>query len=334
MGFECIQFHGSPSGQIVQRKFVHPELASDEVAVKVTHSGLCGTDVHYSRADMVLGHEGVGIVHSIGSGVSSLKVGDRVGWGYPNKTCGQCEWCLQGEENYCRNIQMFGIADFEQGSLSSLAVRKEQWLFKIPEGVSSEDAAPFMCGGVTVWTPLINHVKPYHRVGIVGIGGLGHLAIQFAKKMGAEVVVFSATDSKREEALQLGAKEFYTTKGLDDYSTLGITKKIDRLLISSSTKSSLALFYPILNPKAMIFPLTFGDGDLTVPNAGTIQNGISISGTMIATRFMQNKLLEFAGRNDVHVVAEKFPMTVEGANAALERLKEGKMRYRAVLSWD
>ncbi|KAJ3785426.1 chaperonin 10-like protein [Lentinula aff. detonsa] len=334
MGLECIQFCGSPGGEVVQKTFVHPELAVDEVAVKVTHSGLCGTDLHYVTTDMVLGHEAIGVVHSIGSDVSSVKVGDRVGWGYPNWTCGKCEWCLRGEDNYCPNWKIYGMADLEQGSLSSLSVRKEQWLFKIPESMSSEDAAPLMCGGSTVWTPLVNHVKPYHRVGIVGIGGLGHLAIQFAAKMGVEVVVFSATESKRDEALRLGAKEFYATKDVDDYSTLGVIKQIDRLMICTSSKLNLASFYPLLNPQAMIFPLTASDGELTVPYFSTIRNGLSITGTVIATRFMQKKALEFAARNGVHVIAEKFPMTLDGVRAAMARLKEGKMRYRAVLSWE
>ncbi|KAJ3849018.1 chaperonin 10-like protein [Lentinula lateritia] len=334
MGLESIQFCGSPCGKIVQKTFVHPELAADEVAVKVTHSGLCGTDLHFVTTDMVLGHEAIGIVHSIGSDVSAVKIGDRVGWGYPNWTCGKCEWCLRGEDNYCPNWKIYGVADLEQGGLSSMSIRKEQWLFKIPECMSSEDAAPLMCGGSTVWTPLVNHVKPYHRVGIVGIGGLGHLAIQFAAKMGVEVVVFSATESKRSEALQLGAKEFYLTQNLDDYSALGITKQIDRLIICTSAKLNLGLFYPILNPQGMIFPLTASDGELTVPYFATVRNGLHISGSVIATRFMQKKALEFAARNGVHVIVERFPMTLDGVRTAMARLRDGKMRYRAVLSWN
>ncbi|KAJ3752832.1 NADP-dependent alcohol dehydrogenase [Lentinula raphanica] len=335
MGLDCIQFCGSECGEIVQKTFEHPlDLAADEVAVRVTHSGLCGTDLHFLKTDMVLGHEAIGIVHSIGSDVSLVQVGDRVGWGYPNWTCGRCDWCLRGEDNYCPNWKIYGVSDLDQGSLSTMAVRKEQWLFKIPENMSSEDAAPLMCGGSTVWTPLVHHVRPYHRVGIVGIGGLGHLAIQFAAKMGVEVVVFSATVSKRDEALQLGAKEFYVTKDVDDYSTLGTTKQLDRLLICTSAKLNLGLFYPLLSPQAMIIPLTASDGELTVPYFQTIRNGFSITGSVIATRFMQKEALEFAARNGVHVIAEKFPMTLDGVKGAMARLKDGKMRYRAVLSWD
>ncbi|KAF9062629.1 NADP-dependent alcohol dehydrogenase [Rhodocollybia butyracea] len=334
MGFESIQLRRSPSGKIVQKAFVHPELDADEVAIKITHSGLCYTDVHYSTTDMVLGHEDIGIIHSVGSNVSSVKPGDRVGWGYPNKTCQRCDLCLRGEDNFCADKQFFGEADFDQGSLETITMHKEQWLFKVPEGLSSEDAAPLMCGGSTVWTPLVNHVKPYHRVGIVGISGLGHLAIQFASKMGADVVVFSASESKRVEALQLGANEFYATKGVADYTKLGVTKPIDRLIISSSAKVDLSLFYPFLSKQAMITPLSIGEGDLTVPYGPTVLQGMQVSGSIIALRFMQSKALEFAARNGIHVVVERFSMTLEGANAALAKLKEGKMRYRAVLFKD
>ncbi|KAF5348668.1 hypothetical protein D9758_006803 [Tetrapyrgos nigripes] len=333
MTYEAIQFRGSLSGEIVKKISTHQPPKSDEVVVRVTHSGLCGTDVHYRKTDMVLGHEGVGIVQEVGSACTNLKIGDRVGWGYPNFTCGLCSVCLQGQDVYCPNAQYFGIADYEMGSLSSLVVRKEQWLFKIPDEMSSEDAAPLMCGGATVFTPTMDFVKPYDRVGVVGIGGLGHLAIQFASKIGAEVVVFSGSEDKREEAMKLGAKEFYATKRVDDYTTFGM-KSIDRLLITTSAKLNLSVFYPILSTMATILPLTVSDGELTAPYMPTLIQGHKIIGSKLATRHMQYKMLEFAGRNQIHAMVEKFPMTVEGVNAAVHRLQSGKMRYRGVLSWE
>ncbi|EEB99939.1 hypothetical protein MPER_00249, partial [Moniliophthora perniciosa FA553] len=115
---------------------------------------------------------------------------------------------------------MFSFSDLDQGSFSNLSIRKEEWLFVIPDGLSSEHAAPLMCAGATVFTPIIDHVKPIDRIGIVGIGGLGHLAIQFAAKMGCDVVVFSSSESKRKEALALGASEFYATKGVANLADL------------------------------------------------------------------------------------------------------------------
>ena len=129
---------------------------------------------------------------------------------------------------------MYGMADLDQGSFASAAVWKENFLFRIPAEMSDEDAAPMMCGGATVFNALrMYDTQPTDRVGVIGMGGLGHLAIQFAAKMGCEVVVFSGTDSKKQEGLQLGAKEFYATKGAKE---LKIGKPLDRLLVTTSVK--------------------------------------------------------------------------------------------------
>lgn len=129
--------------------------------------------------------------------------------------------------------------------------------------------------------PLIDYCKPCDRIGIVGVGGLGHLAIQFAAKMGCDVVVFSSTNEKKEESLTLGAREFYATKGVSDYSKLGLDKPIDRLLITSSAKFNLGIFYPILSPCASIFPLSVDGGDLTAPYMQTLARGHKIIGNCV-----------------------------------------------------
>lgn len=136
-------------------------------------------------------------------------------------------------------------------------------------------------GGGTVWMPLIDYCKPCDRIGIVGIGGLGHLAIQFAAKMGCDVVVFSSTDDKKEESMKLGAREFYATKGVSDYAKLGVAKPIDRLIITSSAKFNLGLFYPVLHKSASIFPLSVDGGDLVAPYIQTLVAGIKIIGSCI-----------------------------------------------------
>ncbi|RAL04045.1 NAD(P)-dependent alcohol dehydrogenase [Aspergillus ibericus CBS 121593] len=332
---QATQFRGSPSGHIVQTTAELPNIQPDEVLVKVTDSGLCGSDLHFLSVPMVLGHEGIGIVEQIGSACSRLKVGDRVGWGPILSTCDACDMCMTGREAYCPKVKMYGVEDFDiHGSICSHAVRKEQWLFQIPDSMSSADAAPLMCGGGTVWVPLVEQCKPYERIGIVGIGGLGHLAIQFAAKMGCDVIVFSSTEEKRDEALNLGANEFYATKGVSDYATLGVPKPIDRLLITSSAKFNLGLFYPILARKASIFPLSVDSGDLTAPYMPTIARGISIVGSCVSSRYPQNKMMDFAARHKIHSIVEQYPMTLEGVTHAVDRLQSGKIRYRGVISWN
>ncbi|OOF98236.1 hypothetical protein ASPCADRAFT_164643 [Aspergillus carbonarius ITEM 5010] len=332
---QATQFRGSSSGKIVQTTAELPDIKPDEVLVKVTDSGLCGSDLHFLKVPLVLGHEGVGIVERIGSACSQLKVGDRVGWGPIYSTCDACDMCLTGRDAYCSSAKMYGVEGYDtQGSICSHAVRKEQWLFKVPDSISSADAAPLMCGGGTVWVPLVEQCKTYERVGIVGIGGLGHLAIQFAAKMGCDVVVFSSTEDKREEALSLGANEFYATKGVSDYANLGVTKPIDRLLITTSAKFNLGLFYPVLARNASIIPLSVDSGDLTAPYMPTVGAGHRIVGSCVSSRFPQNKMIDFAARHKISSIVERYPMTLEGVTEAVDRLQSGKMRYRGVISWN
>ncbi|OJJ88327.1 uncharacterized protein ASPGLDRAFT_71408 [Aspergillus glaucus CBS 516.65] len=272
---QAIQFRGSPSGEVIQKTSELLDIQPDEVQVKITHSG------------------------------------DRVGWGPASSTCGNCDMCTTGKDAYCFNAKYYGFHDFKiNGSVCSHDVRKEQWLFKIPDAISSLDAAPLMCGGGTVWVPLIEHCKAYERVGIIGIGGLGHLAIQFAAKMGCDVVVFSSTEDKREEALKLGASEFYATKGISNYAQLNF---------------NLDLFYPVLARNATILPLSVDGGDLTAPYMPTAMFGNSIVGSCIYSRYPQNKMLDFAARHRIYSIVEKYPMTLEGVTEAANRLRDGKM---------
>lgn len=224
-------YKGSESGKIVKGETTR-ELKGDAVLVKVTASGLCGTDEHYKKQDMALGHEGAGVVEDVGPGVTYLKKGDRVGWGYEHNSCGNCEYCLTGREQYCPDREMYGMHNLDQGSFASHGVWREAFLFRIPDEITDAEAAPLMCGGATVFNALTSaNVKPTDRVAIMGVGGLGHLAIQFASKMGCDVVVLSGTDSKKDEALKLGARDFIAMKGKD---SIDVGRKIDVLVITTS----------------------------------------------------------------------------------------------------
>ena len=192
-----------------------PELGPKDILVKITHSGVCGTDLAYLPYGLALGHEGVGIVEAIGSEVTQFKVGERAGGGYHRDSCGHCSYCLSGQDIWCYERSVFGEKDYNNGTFGQYYVGKETYLHKIPEGMASEHAAPLQCAGATTYNALVQVVKPGDRVGILGIGGLGHLAIQFARKLGTEVVVFSTSRSKEEEAKQLGASEFYLLDELE-----------------------------------------------------------------------------------------------------------------------
>lgn len=278
---------------------------------------------------MALGHEGTGVVEATGPEAKKLKKGDRVGWGYLHDCCGKCRECLTGWETLCSERKMYAEANFDQGSFGSHAVWRESFLFKIPDNLSNEDAGPLMCGGSTVWNALhVCQVRPTARVGIVGIGGLGHLAIQFAAKMGCEVVAFSWTDSKKEEALKLGAREFYATKGVKQFK---LHKPIDNLLVTTSSQPEWEMYFTVMAPNGVISPLSVDMGVLKVPYLPLLQQNLRVQGSIVSARQVHNEMLKFAALNDIKPVKMTFPMTLDGVNECMKVLESGKMRYRGVL---
>lgn len=324
-----VVYKGSESGKVVKSTTEKPELKGDQVLLRVTASGLCGTDLHYQKASMGLGHEGVGVVEELGPNCHILKKGDRVGWGYEHDSCRHCQQCLRGNETFCSERQMYGMADLDQGSMAEGAVWSEAFLFKIPDSMPDAVAAPLMCGGATVFNALhMYNVQPTETVGVIGVGGLGHLAIQYAAKMGCRVVVLSGTDSKKDEAMRLGASEFIAMKGLKELKT---ERKIDRLLVTTSAQPDWKLLIPTLAPCATIFPLSVADGDFSIPYMDFLINGLTVQASLVASRYIQNRMLEFSAHHKIEPIIEKFPLTEEGCNQAIEKLAAGEMRYRGVL---
>ncbi|KAL4875848.1 chaperonin 10-like protein [Aspergillus karnatakaensis] len=321
-------YKGTESGNPVKSTTTKPDqLTDDYVLLKITASGVCGTDLHYRRAPMTLGHEGIGIVEDLGPNTKFLKKGDRVGWGYEVDSCGHCLECLQGNETYCADRQMYGEQNFDQGSFASHAVWREAFLHKIPDAISDTDAAPLQCGGGTVFQALTG-VKSTDTVGIVGIGGLGHMAIQFASKMGCRVVVLSGSERKKEEALKLGAHEFIATKDADK---LSVSAPIDRLLVTASVPPNWDLLLPILAPRALIYPITVSFTNFEIPQMTFIAKGVRIIGSMVPGRAVHRQMLEFAALHKIKPIVEIFPMNEEKIAEALNRLDKGQINYRAVL---
>ncbi|KAJ6521950.1 chaperonin 10-like protein [Mycena vulgaris] len=312
MSVESTVFKGSAEG-IIEHKTQLTAPTGSQVLIKITHSGICGTDENYKHADMALGHEG---------SVRGFKVGDVVGWGYTHKTCGICEQCLLGQDQYCTDREQYGTHNFHQGSFGSHAIWDASFLFKVPEGLAPEHAAPLMCGGATVFEVIETYnIRRTDRVGVIGIGGLGHLAIQFLAKMGASVV-------KREEALRFGATEFYATSGVAKFEACA---PLDHLLVTTSFMPDWKPYLSVMKPKSTIYPLTISSGDLVIPILPVVVAGITIQGTVIAARSVHRRMLDFAARHHIAPVVKRFPMTKSGVEEGMARLREGKMRYRGVL---
>jgi D-arabinose 1-dehydrogenase-like Zn-dependent alcohol dehydrogenase len=208
-----------------------PTLGPKDILIKLTHTGLCYTDREFFRvgAPLSLGHEGAGVAVAVGSDVKSIKPGDRVGGGFHKNSCGHCKYCLNGNDILCYERTIFGEGDYDNGTFSPYYVGKETFVHKIPDGLASEHAAPLQCAGATTYNALADTVKSGYRVGVIGIGGLGHLAIQFAANMGAEVVVFSTSKDKEAEARGFGASEFVLLSEVE-----AISKPLDVLVVTSS----------------------------------------------------------------------------------------------------
>ncbi|KAJ6570062.1 putative NADP-dependent alcohol dehydrogenase C 2 [Mycena vulgaris] len=264
MGIDFTVFKGCPDDGIVEATS-HRELPTvNQVLVKITHSGIRGTDEHYKQADMVLDHEGVGTVEQLGERVKGLVVGDVVGWGYIQKMCGACVLCLSGE---------LLRANSDRGG------RNISWILNHISGGSGSfctsglapDAAPLMCGAAAVFGVIETYnIRPTDRVGFVSVGGLGHLAIQFLVKMGVRTVVFSSTEAKRAEALELGTAEFYTTAGA---VALDIGAPTGRCGIVN-----------VMQSMGRIYALTIGEATLSVPAMPVVIRGLTVQGSGVRSR--------------------------------------------------
>ncbi|KAM7222230.1 GroES (chaperonin 10)-like protein [Rhypophila decipiens] len=352
MGIDFTVFKGSSNGDVIQAKG-HRDLKPTEVAIKISHCGVCGTDEHFRHADQGLGHEGVGTITEVGSMVPTLsefRVGDRVGMSWFQKVCGYCDGCVSGHQQQCVNRIEFGTGNHDQGCFGTAVAWDISCLYKVPDEIESEYAGPLMCGGATVWSPLRDFgVKAGARVGVLGVGGLGHLAIQFASKMGMEVVVFSGTESKRQQALDLGASEFYVISGP---RSLDKVKEIDALLVTASMLPDMKVlvvphhafadyilvltnvncrYLPVMAFGALLFPLTVSTEILQLSPMDLIGKSLTVVGTGTASTASMRAMLRFAAKQGVRPIIEKYPMTLEGVQEAMARLREGKVRYRGVL---
>jgi D-arabinose 1-dehydrogenase-like Zn-dependent alcohol dehydrogenase len=233
-----------------------------------------------------------------------------------------------------RSPKQYGQTDFDQGSFSTGGVWDSHFVYKIPDTMASEDAAPLLCGGWTVWNALTGYdLKPTDHIGIVGIGGLGHFAIQLANKMGCEVTGFSGTESKKADALALGAHHFVNTN-VPEGESLKVARPIDKLLVCTNAHMPWGLFIPALIGKATIFPLQIPSdmsSKLSVPHMPFLMKSINVVYSTNGRHDAYDKLLAFSALHRVKPISEKFPLTGEGIEESLKKLEEGTVRYRGVL---
>jgi len=320
-------------------------LGPNDLQVKVTHCGLCHSDIHNVDGDWdttkfpcVAGHEIVGFVTKVGSDVKKFKVGQRVGVGPQQNSCGTCKECSSNMECYCsKQILTYDTklpsGYVTKGGFAEYHIANEKFTFPIPDELSSEHAAPLLCAGITVFTPLKTWgVGPGTRVAILGVGGLGHLAVQYAAALGAHVTALSSSNNKKDETLKFGAKEFIITS---DVETLNKRKgTFDFILNTIPAHLDWEVFVNLLDINGVFC-------DVGAPGGGfkfslspfqLIFKRIKITGSLIGSPHEFGPMLEFSAKHRVLPLIEVAPL--EKINELADKVRTNKIRYRGVVTID
>jgi uncharacterized zinc-type alcohol dehydrogenase-like protein len=312
------------------------ELGSEQVEIKVSHCGICHSDLSMLNNEWMMteypfvgGHEVVGEIVALGENAKGLKVGDKVGLGWNSETCMHCDQCLSGFQINCPNLEATIVE--RHGGFADRVRCHWAWAEKLPEDLDASKAGPLFCGGITVFNPFVqNEIKPTDKVGIVGIGGLGHLALQFADKWGCEVTAFSTSPDKADEAKSLGADYLVDTRSDEELEKL--KGKFDMILTTVNVPLNWDLYFQALAPKGNLHIVGAVLEPIPVISFNLIMHQKSLSGTATGSPDVVRKMLEFCTRHKIEPVIEDFKMSE--INEAFEHLENGKPRYRIVLEND
>jgi len=322
-----------------------PEFKESMVEVDITHCGLCHTDKHLVDNDWgvtiyphVAGHEGVGFITKVGASVTQFKVGERVGVAWIQSSCGACKNCLKGEENLCLKGYIPMVTTLYAGPTNNgcfgRKVRVDAKLVaKIPEKLDSVDVAPLLCAGITVFVPIREHVEPGMKVGVIGIGGLGHLAIQFARAFGAEVTAFSTTAEKEGEAKSFGAHHFVCSS--DESAMKKAENTLDIVMHTSSANIDwgkwLGNGWPagILRNGGKLIVMGLPTVTIPVPVVPLVFGGKQVIGSIVGGSKYMKDMLDFAVLHNIKPKTEVIDF--KNINEAITKVVANKARYRIVL---
>ncbi len=309
-------------------------IGPHDLAIRISHCGICHSDVHLidndwgvNRYPLVPGHEIVGSVVELGSKVSGFSLGQRVGVGWQRGSCARCEHCRAGDENLCTRMEATCVGHY--GGFADGIRVDSRFCFAIPEALDSELAAPLLCAGVTVYAPLARYgVAKGLRVGVIGIGGLGHLAIQFAHRMGAEVVALSSSADKAGEAKELGADLFLETG--DPARLRKERRTLDLLLNCASAPVDYPDYLGMLKPGATLCLVGAPREAIVIPPSVLIGGQKAIAGSSIGGSKAMREMLAFAAEHGVRPRVQTLPM--DQCNLGVAKVKKNQARYRIVLS--
>ncbi|HTD54897.1 MAG TPA: NAD(P)-dependent alcohol dehydrogenase [Silvibacterium sp.] len=320
--------------ELLPFKYDPGELKPGDVEVSITHCGVCHSDASLidndwgtSQYPFIPGHEIVGTIAEVGSAVAGFAVGDRVGIGWQADSCGRCEWCRKGEENLCPQAQPTCV--HRHGGYAESVRVSARFAVKIPAALESETTAPLLCAGITVYSPLRTlGINPSSRVGVIGIGGLGHLAIQFARVFGAEVTAFSSTANKEDEALGLGAHRFVNSR--ESKAVNGLAGSLDLILSTANADQDWNGYVNTLRPHGTLCFVGVAPKPISLATFPLIASMRCVCGSNIGSPSQIAEMLDVAARHGVKAKVERFKMSE--ANLAVKRVKKSQVRYRAVLS--
>jgi len=322
----------SPESGFKKIEYDPGELHPDEVDIAVEYCGVCHSDLSMKNNDWGLteypfvgGHEIAGKVIATGDRVQHLAMGQRVGVGWTARSCMHCNQCLSGYQNRCPEAQ--GTIVGRHGGFADRVRAQSEWVIPVPDDVDLVDCGPLFCGGLTVFSPLIeNNIQPTDHVAVVGIGGLGHLALQFARSWGCHVTAFSTSPDKEDEAKSMGAHQFLNSR--DEQELSSAAGQFDMILVTVNADLPWDAYIGALKPggklhlvgaaesiNATVFPLIMGEKSI----------GASLTGGIVRAR----QMMEFCSRHAIRPMIEKYPMA--DIDEAMDRLESGKARYRVVL---
>jgi len=332
----------SPKSPLKPFQFKRRDPGPHDVLIDILYCGVCHSDIHQARNEwgistfpLVPGHEIVGKVLQVGGRVKRFKTGDAVGVGCFVDSCRKCEACKAWEEQYCAKGPSFTYNSFEQdgktptfGGYSALITVDEHYVLRIPKSIPLERAAPLLCAGITMYSPLRHFgIKPGDRVGVAGLGGLGHMAVKLAKTMGAEVTVLSHSQGKRKDALRLGAHEFINTRhgGVFEKNA----GRLDFILDTASGQHNYDSYLGLLRRDATM--VLVGLPDPTPFSAGSlIMKRRRLAGSVIGGIRETQEMLDFCAKHKLAADIELIP--IQAINEAYKRVIQGDVRYRFVIN--
>ncbi|CCQ44589.1 NADP-dependent alcohol dehydrogenase C 1 [Pseudarthrobacter siccitolerans] len=338
-----VKAYASPSAteDLIATTIERREVGPHDVLIEIKFAGICHSDIHTVRGDwgpqqypLVPGHEIAGIVTEVGSAVTKHAVGDRVGVGCMVNSCRECANCLKGEEQYCLNsmVGTYGAVDRDgtvtQGGYSSHVVVTEDFVVRIPEGLDLDVAAPLLCAGITTYSPLRHWgAGPGKKVAVVGLGGLGHMAVKLAHAMGAEVTVLSQSLKKQEDGLRLGADHYFATSDENTFKELAGT--FDLIINTVSASIDISSYLQLLALEGALVNVGAPAEPLPVNAFALIGGRRSFAGSMIGGIRETQEMLDFCAEH--HLGAEIEVIPAGKINDAYERVLASDVRYRFVI---